>query len=108
MDRIKLLTLQASLSSRQGAWDKAEVYFAGRLPSAMRKEAGLHDWSTVLRTYAIALRKNHHAREARAIEKRMGQGSYTRVAWARGGRWTELQPQSNHSTNGDVHRYLRN
>jgi phosphoribosyl-dephospho-CoA transferase len=72
LDRINLLNRRASADARQGEWLEAEEKL--RLAVTLAEGAGLTDPAllrSVLKNYAIALRKNHHRREARAIENRV-------------------------------------
>ena len=71
MDRIKILHVRGVLYARQGDWLSAERELRDALllsdsepwidPLALR---------SLLSSYAIVLRKNHHGREARSIEAR--------------------------------------
>ncbi len=71
LDRIKLLYARAVAHARQGEWPEAEEKL--RLAIAIADGVGVSE-SLVLRpllsNYAIALRKNHHRRDARAAESR--------------------------------------
>jgi tetratricopeptide (TPR) repeat protein len=71
MDRIRLLTARGVLLARQGAWPKAEQDLSEALTMADR-EGGRDPaaFRSLLTGYAYVLRKNHHRREARAIEAR--------------------------------------
>ncbi len=71
LDRIKLLNLRAAAHARQGEWPEAQEKL--RLAIAIAEGADVSEpvvLRSVLNNYAIALRKNHHRREARAIESR--------------------------------------
>jgi tetratricopeptide (TPR) repeat protein len=71
MDRIKLLAVRGWLQAWQGNWQAAEQDFHDALSMADRES-----WvdplalRSLLTNYAVVLRKNHHRREARAIEAR--------------------------------------
>lgn len=72
LDRINLLNTRASAHARQGEWLEAQEKL--RLAVALAEGAGVTDPAllrSVLKNYAIALRKNHHRREARAIENQV-------------------------------------
>jgi hypothetical protein len=71
MDRIKLLTVQATLCARQRQWGEAE--------QDLRDVLSIADGGTpvnprvlqrILTDYARMLRKNRHGREARSVEAR--------------------------------------
>jgi uncharacterized protein len=72
MDRIKFLNVQAGLHFRQGEWNEAEqdlreaVSMAGQEPRIAPANHAI-----LLAGYAQVLRKNHDAREARRVEKRL-------------------------------------
>jgi len=72
LDRIKLLHVRAVAHARQREWPEAEEKL--RLAIVIADGAGVSE-SLVLRSllnnYAIALRKNHHRKEARAAESRV-------------------------------------
>jgi tetratricopeptide (TPR) repeat protein len=71
LDRIKLLNLRAAAHAKQGEWPEAQAKL--RLAIAIAEGAGVSESAvlrSVLNNYAIALRKNHHRKEARAIESR--------------------------------------
>jgi tetratricopeptide (TPR) repeat protein len=71
LDRIKLLHARAVAHARQGEWPETEEKL--RLAIAIAGGAGVSE-SLLLRSplnnYAIALRKNHHRKEACAAESR--------------------------------------
>ena len=71
MDRIKLLALRGVLHARQSEWQEAEQDFSDALSMADRESkvdpAALR---SLLASYGVVLRKNHHRREARSIEAR--------------------------------------
>jgi tetratricopeptide (TPR) repeat protein len=71
MDRMKLLNARAAVHARRGEWPEAQEKLL--LAIAIAESAGVSE-SAVLRAmlnnYAIALRKNHRRRDARAIESR--------------------------------------
>jgi tetratricopeptide (TPR) repeat protein len=71
MDRINLLNVRGLLHARQGEWREAEQDFSGALALADR-EPSVNPVAlrSLLDSYAGALRKNHHRREARAIAAR--------------------------------------
>ena len=71
LDRIKLLNLRAAAHAKQGEWLEAQEKL--RLSIALSDSAGVSEpvlLRSVLSNYAIALRKNHHRKEARSIERR--------------------------------------
>jgi tetratricopeptide (TPR) repeat protein len=71
MDRIKTLLVVGVLLARQGAWRESEQELSEALTMADHEP-----WvdpvalRSLLVAYAYVLRKNHHGREARAIEAR--------------------------------------
>jgi len=71
MDRIKLLNLRAAAHGRQGEWPEALEKLCQAISIA--EGVGVSEPAVlrlVLDNYAIALRKNHHRKEARVIESR--------------------------------------
>ncbi|HEY3455914.1 MAG TPA: tetratricopeptide repeat protein [Bryobacteraceae bacterium] len=71
LDRIKLLNLRAAAHARQGEWLEAQEKL--RLAIAIAESEAVSEpvlLRSVLSNYAIALRKNHHRKEARSIERR--------------------------------------
>jgi tetratricopeptide (TPR) repeat protein len=71
MDRIKLLNVRGVLQSRQGDWSGAEQDLRDALSIADR-ELWVDPFAlrVLLNNYAAVLRRNHHRREARSIERR--------------------------------------
>jgi len=72
LDRVKLLNIRAAAHANQGEWPDALKKL--RLAIAIAENAGISEsveLRPVLNNYAIALRKNHHRKEARAIESRL-------------------------------------
>src|SRR5690348_16143556 len=72
VDRIKLLNLRAVAHARQGEWPQAQEKL--RQAIAIAEGAGVSKslvLRPVLNNYAVALRKNHHRKESRAIESRL-------------------------------------
>jgi tetratricopeptide (TPR) repeat protein len=71
MDRIKLLHVLGVLYARQGDWPIAEQYLREAL-SLSDPQPGVDPLAlrSLMTSYAIVLRKNHHGREARSIEAR--------------------------------------
>ena len=71
MDRIKFLNVRGVLHARQGDWREAEQDLHDALSMADREpwvdRAALR---SLLTSYAMVLRKNHHGREARSIGAR--------------------------------------
>jgi tetratricopeptide (TPR) repeat protein len=70
-DRIKAHHVRGVLSARQGAWQEAEQELSEALAMADREPwvepAALR---SLLISYGYVLRRNHHRREARAVEAR--------------------------------------
>jgi tetratricopeptide (TPR) repeat protein len=72
LDRLKLLNFRAVAYAGQGEWPEAQEKL--RLAIAIAEDMGASEpgvLRTVLNNYAIALRKNHHRREARTVERRV-------------------------------------
>jgi tetratricopeptide (TPR) repeat protein len=71
MDRIKLLNVRAVLLVRKGEWLEAERDLSDAL-SMVERESREDSviFRSLLTNYAGVLRKNHHRREARTIERR--------------------------------------
>jgi len=71
MDRIKLLNVRGVLLARQGDWEGAEQDLHHALSMADR-EPWVDPFAlrSLLVNYALVLRRNHRAREARSIEAR--------------------------------------
>lgn len=94
MDRIKLLYVRGVLCARQGDWSRAEQYFREALSSSDPQP-----WidplalRSLMTSYAIVLRKNHHRQEARSIEARAAavQADHTTAAIID---FTELLPKA--------------
>ena len=71
MDRIKLLNLRAVLHVREGEWLDAERDLSDAVSMAEREsQEDSVAFASLLTNYARVLRRNHHRREARTIERR--------------------------------------
>lgn len=71
LDRIKLLNARAVAHAKRGEWQEAQEKWCEAIAIADR--AGVSNpvvLTSVLNNYAVALRKNHHRRAARAMEAR--------------------------------------
>jgi tetratricopeptide (TPR) repeat protein len=71
MDHIKLLNVRAVLHVRQKEWLEAERDLSDAVSMAEgESQEDSAAFASLLTNYASVLRKNHHRREARTIEKR--------------------------------------
>jgi tetratricopeptide (TPR) repeat protein len=72
LDRIELLNARASVYARHGEWREAQEKLHRAI--AIADDAGVSEpvvLRSVLKNYAIVLRKNHRRKEARTIESRV-------------------------------------
>ena len=71
LDHIKLLSVRAVLHSRQKEWLEAERDLSDAVSIAEgESQKDSFAFASLFTNYASVLRKNHHPREARTIEKR--------------------------------------